>query len=82
MGEAVFSRCLSALKSERIEAAKIIKGPDVKFSGDTNAFINDLEQALLASKIVSYAQGFMLMREAAKENGWKLNYGGAPGDNS
>jgi 6-phosphogluconate dehydrogenase len=76
IGEAVFSRCLSALKDERVEAAGIIKGPDMKFSGDSEGFIADLEQALLASKIVSYAQGFMLMREAAKENSWNLNYGG------
>ncbi len=76
IGEAVFARCLSALKDERVEASKIIKGPDAEFSGDAEEFIADLEQALLASKIVSYAQGFMLMREAARENGWNLNYGG------
>ena len=76
IGEAVFSRCLSALKDERVEASKLIKGNITNFSGDKKEFINDLEQALLASKLVSYAQGFMLMREAAKENDWKLNYGG------
>ncbi len=76
IGEAVFSRCLSALKAERVEASGLIRGPGVKFSGDTKEFIDDLEQALLASKIVSYAQGFMLMKEAAKEYGWNLNYGG------
>lgn len=76
IGEAVFARCLSALKDERVEASRIIKGPDAEFSGDAEEFIADLEQALLASKIVSYAQGFMLMREAARENGWNLNYGG------
>jgi 6-phosphogluconate dehydrogenase len=76
IGEAVFARCLSALKDERVEASKIIKGPDAEFSGDAEEFILDLEQALLASKIVSYAQGFMLMREAARDNGWNLNYGG------
>lgn len=75
IGEAVFSRCLSALKEERTAAAKLIKGPDTSFSGSKEDFISDLERALLASKIVSYAQGFMLMREAAKEYGWKLNYG-------
>ena len=76
IGEAVFSRCLSALKDERVEASKLIKGNITNFSGNKKEFIDDLEQALLASKLVSYAQGFMLMREAAKENDWKLNYGG------
>ena len=76
IGEAVFARCLSALKSERTSAAKILKGPDAHFDGDRKSFVEDIRQALLASKIVSYAQGFMLMREAAKENGWNLNYGG------
>ncbi len=75
IGEAVFSRCLSALKEERVAASKIIKGPETSFNGDKEAFIKDLEQALLASKIVSYAQGFMLMREAAKEYAWNLNFG-------
>ncbi len=75
IGEAVFSRYLSALKEERVEAAGIIKGPDATFSGNRDEFLMDLESALLASKIISYAQGFMLMREAAKEFGWKLNYG-------
>ncbi len=76
IGEAVFSRCLSALKDERVEASKLIKGPEIKIESDVEGIIADLEQALLASKIVSYTQGFMLMREAAKENGWDLNYGG------
>ncbi|MBI9102162.1 MAG: decarboxylating NADP(+)-dependent phosphogluconate dehydrogenase [Spirochaetales bacterium] len=76
IGEAVFSRCLSALKDERLKASAIISGPDPLFSGDSDGFVEDLEKALLASKIVSYAQGFMLMREAAKEYGWTLNYGG------
>ncbi len=76
IGEAVFSRCLSALKDERLEASKMIKGEVSEFSGNKKEFIDDLEQALLASKLVSYAQGFMLMREAAKENSWNLNYGG------
>lgn len=75
IGEAVFSRCLSALKEERVEAAALIKGPQEGFSGDKKALVEDLEQALLASKIVSYAQGFMLMKEAARQFGWKLNYG-------
>ncbi len=78
IGEAVYARCLSAMKEERTEAAKVLAGPA---SGkipvpDPKAFLEDLRQALLASKIVSYAQGYMLMREAAKEEGWNLNYGG------
>ncbi|KAL5014943.1 hypothetical protein ScPMuIL_009213 [Solemya velum] len=77
IGEAVFARCLSALKDERVSASKQISGPSVtKYAGDKKALIKDLQQALYASKIVSYAQGFMLMREAAKDMGWDLNYGG------
>jgi 6-phosphogluconate dehydrogenase len=76
IGEAVFSRCLSAQKDERVTASKVLKGPKPAFSGDKKAFIEDIRQALFASKIVSYAQGYVLMREAAKEYGWKLNYGG------
>jgi 6-phosphogluconate dehydrogenase len=76
IGEAVFARCLSALKNERVEASKTLKGPGVKFSGDKAALIEDLKQALYASKIVSYAQGYQLMRAAAAEHGWKLNNGG------
>ncbi|KAK0660211.1 6-phosphogluconate dehydrogenase [Lasiodiplodia hormozganensis] len=72
IGEAVFSRCLSSLKSERIRASGLLNGPEPKFEGDKQAFIDDLEQALYASKIISYAQGFMLMQNAAKEYGWKL----------
>ncbi|OQD83641.1 hypothetical protein PENANT_c016G01589 [Penicillium antarcticum] len=73
IGEAVFSRCLSALKDERTKASSILPGPTPKFEGDKATFVNDLEQALYASKIISYAQGFMLMQEAAKEYKWKLN---------
>ena len=73
IGEAVFSRCLSAQKDERVKASDILSGPASEFTGDKQAFIDDLEQALYASKIISYAQGFMLIREAAKEYGWKLN---------
>lgn len=72
IGEAVFSRCLSSLKDERIRASGLLNGPEPKFEGDKQAFIDDLEQALYASKIISYAQGFMLMQNAAKEYGWKL----------
>ena len=76
IGEAVFSRCLSAIKDERVEASKILSGPAPKFDGDKKAFVEDLKNALYASKIVSYAQGYALMSEAAKEYGWDLNYGG------
>lgn len=76
IGEAVFSRCLSAVKSERIEASKVLHGPKIEFKGDKKSFINDLKDALYASKIVSYAQGYSLMRAAAQEFSWKLNYGG------
>lgn len=77
IGEAVFARCLSSLKSERTRAAKVLGGPQIApFEGDKKQFIDDLEQALYASKIISYSQGFMLMREAAKEYNWKLNYAG------
>jgi 6-phosphogluconate dehydrogenase len=76
IGEAVFARCLSALKEERVKAAKALKGPRIKFRGDKEKFLNDLHQALYASKIVSYAQGYQLMRAAAAEHNWNLNYGG------
>ncbi|MBI4560178.1 MAG: NADP-dependent phosphogluconate dehydrogenase, partial [Candidatus Hydrogenedentes bacterium] len=76
IAEAVFSRCLSALKEERVAASKLLKGDGKPFDGDKKAFINDLRQALYVSKIVSYAQGYQLMRAAAKEYGWHLNYGG------
>lgn len=76
IGEAVFSRCLSAIKEERVTASKILEGPKPQFKGDRNAFLNDLHDAVYASKIISYAQGYALMSAAAKEYGWKLNYGG------
>jgi 6-phosphogluconate dehydrogenase len=76
IGEAVFARCLSALKDERVEASKQLTGPTPSFDGDKKAFLNDIRDALYASKIVSYAQGYQLMREAAKEYDWDLNYGG------
>lgn len=73
----MFARCLSSLKNERVEASKHLPGPSKKrYEGDTKEFIEDIRQALYASKIVSYAQGFMLLREAAKVYNWKLNYGG------
>lgn len=76
IGEAVFARCLSAMKDERVKASKILSGPAPQFKGDRDAFVADLEKALYASKLVSYAQGYMLMQEAAKEHAWKLSYGG------
>ncbi|MCC5928764.1 MAG: decarboxylating NADP(+)-dependent phosphogluconate dehydrogenase [Cyclobacteriaceae bacterium] len=76
IGEAVFSRCLSAIKDERVEASKILSGPSPTFEGDKKAFIEDISKALFASKIVSYAQGYALMMAAAEEYGWNLNYGG------
>jgi len=76
IAEAVYARCLSALKEERVEASKILKGPRPKFEGSKEEFVEDIRKALLASKIVSYAQGYMLMREAAREYNWNLNYGG------
>ncbi len=77
IGEAVFARCLSAQKEERVAASKILQGPSpVKFTGDRKAFLEDLRKALFAAKVVSYAQGYTLMRAAAKEYGWNLNYGG------
>lgn len=62
IGEAVFARCLSSLKSERGRAAGVLDGPSPSFSGDKQALIDNLEQALYASKIISYAQGFMLIQ--------------------
>lgn len=76
IGEAVYSRCLSAMKDERVNASKVYAKTPVKFDGDKKAFIEDIRKALFASKIVSYAQGYVLMRSAAKTYGWNLNYGG------
>src|SRR5580698_9144001 len=76
IAEAVYSRCVSALKEDRVAAAKKLKGPRPKISGDRAAFVEAIRLALYASKIISYAQGYMLMRAAAKEYGWNLNYGG------
>ena len=73
IGEAVFARCLSSLKAERGRASKVLEGPTPSFSGDRKEFLANLEQALYASKIISYAQGFMLIQNAAKEYKWKLN---------
>jgi 6-phosphogluconate dehydrogenase len=76
IGEAVFSRCLSAAKEERVKASKVLNGPSPVPVSDKTMFINDLKDALYASKIVSYAQGYTLMRAAAEEYKWDLNYGG------
>ncbi len=76
IGEAVFSRCLSAMKDERLTAAREFARTVTPFEGDRAAFIEAIRQALFASKIVSYAQGYTLMRSAAKTYGWNLNYGG------
>jgi 6-phosphogluconate dehydrogenase len=77
IGESVFARCLSALKDERVAASKVLKGPKAKPSvGDRAAFIENVRRALYCSKIISYSQGYMLLKAAAKENGWNLNMGG------
>ena len=77
IGEAVFARCLSSLKDERVSASKILQGlPAAKFQGNREEFIEDIRQAVYAAKIISYAQGFMELRSAGKEYGWDLNYGG------
>ncbi len=74
--EAVFARCLSSAKEERLLASGILTEKCAPYSGDTDAFIADLEGALFAAKIISYAQGYCLLREAAEEYGWSLNFGG------
>lgn len=76
IGEAVFSRCLSAMKNERVSAAKVFPREIPAFEGDKTAFIESIRKALYASKIISYAQGYTLLRTAAKTYGWNLNYGG------
>ena len=77
IGESVFARCLSSLKDERVKASTILHGPETTlYEGNKKEFVEAIRQALYASKIVSYAQGFMLLRQAAQEFGWNLNYGG------
>ncbi len=76
IGEAVFARFLSSLKRERTTAEMALSGPAARFDGDGSAFIDDLRDAVYAAKIMSYAQGYMLMREAARHWGWRLDYGG------
>ena len=76
IGESVFARILSSLKDERVRASAILgPRPQISYSGERDEILNALRDALYASKIISYAQGFMLMSEAAKEMGWDLNYG-------
>jgi 6-phosphogluconate dehydrogenase len=76
IAEAVYARAISALKEERVKAARKLKGPRPSISGDRAKLVEDIRRALYASKIISYAQGYMLMRAAAKEYNWNLNYGG------
>ena len=73
--EAVLGRALSALKDERVAASRSLTGPKARIAGERKAFIRDLESAVYASKLISYTQGYMLMRAAAREYGWNLNYG-------
>jgi len=76
IGEAVFARCLSALKEERVRASQVLNGPFGRYDDNREAFVHDIREALYASKIISYTQGYMLMRAAAAEYNWNLNYGG------
>jgi 6-phosphogluconate dehydrogenase len=76
IAEAVFARCLSAMKESRVAASEKLRGPKIAFKGDREKFVADIRQALYASKIVSYAQGYQLLHAAAAEYGWNLNYGG------
>ncbi len=76
IGEAVFARYLSSIKQERVEASKQLSGPIINFSGDKEQALKDIHDALYASKMVSYAQGYTLLTDAAKQFNWNLNYGG------
>jgi 6-phosphogluconate dehydrogenase len=73
--EAVFARCLSAIKEERVAASKVLHGPVAEFKGTKESFVEDVRKALYASKVCSYAQGYQLLKLAAKEYGWSLKYG-------
>jgi len=75
IAESVFARFLSSLKEERVSASKSLRGPKYQFKGDKKKFLDNLRKALYASKIVSYAQGFMLLRNASDQFNWKLRYG-------
>lgn len=76
IGEAVFARCLSALKDERIRASSVLTGPKRTVSQDRAVFVEEVRRALYCSKVISYAQGYMLLREAALDQKWNLNFGG------
>ena len=76
IAEAVYSRCVSAMKDARVEASKVFKQGNARIAGDRAAWVADIRKALYASKIISYTQGYLLMRAAAKQHGWNLNYGG------
>jgi len=76
IAEAVYSRCVSAMKEQRVAASKMFKSGNPKFAGERSQWIADIRRALYASKIISYAQGYMLMRAAATQYNWNLNYGG------
>jgi 6-phosphogluconate dehydrogenase len=76
IAEAVFARCLSALRDERVAASRVLTGPASRLAGDRSELVEDIRRALYASKIMSYAQGYLLLREAAREHAWNLNYGG------
>jgi hypothetical protein len=77
IGESVFARCLSALKDERVKASKVLNGPaKAKTVAEKKEFIEDVRRALYCSKMISYAQGYMLLRAAEKDQGWHLNMGG------
>lgn len=75
ISEAVYSRCLSAMKDERVRASKVLTGPNPSLDSDKEEFIEDIMNALYMAKIVSYAQGYALLKSAAKTYGWDLNYG-------
>lgn len=75
ISESVYSRSLSALKEERVKASKVLSGPAIRYKGDATGLVEDIRKALLASKIISYTQGFMCLHEAAKEYDWNLDYG-------
>ena len=76
IGEAVFSRYLSSIKQDRVEASKLLSGPDIQFNGNKEQVLEDIHDALYAAKIVSYAQGYTLLNEAANQFNWNLNFGG------
>ena len=76
IAEAVYARCVSAMKESRVRAAKAFKPVNPRIAGPREVWVEDIRKALYASKIISYTQGYMLMRAAAQQHGWNLNYGG------